>query len=78
MSTPLDGSPRFTAKMRVNRCVDMGWGWELELTPDYAEGRNEEWAHKTPAGMVRLTIKGSMAAEIKVGQPYTVTFEPED
>jgi hypothetical protein len=56
----------------------MGWGWELELTPDYAEGRNEEWAHKTPAGMVRLTIKGSMAAEIKVGQPYTVTFEPED
>jgi hypothetical protein len=33
-----------TAKFKVTRLSEMGWGTEVELTPDYADGRNKEWA----------------------------------
>jgi hypothetical protein len=80
-----------TAKFKVARKVPLGpvfdpesqawsdtppWAWELELTPDYAEGRNKEWAAATPAGMVRLTIKNELAAEqFQPGDAYTIVFE---
>jgi hypothetical protein len=57
----------------------MGWGTEVELTPDYAQGRNAEWATATPAGMIRLTVTNEAAAEqFENGAPYTVTFEREE
>lgn len=65
-----------TAKFKVARKTDMSWAHEVELTPDYAEGRNKEWAEATPAGMIRLTIKNELAAkEFTEGAAYTVTFE---
>lgn len=68
-----------TAKFKVARKTDMGWGHEVELTPDYAQGRNAEWAEATPAGMIRLTIKNELAAEqFREGDAYTVTFEREE
>lgn len=67
-----------TAKFRVARKTDMNWAHEVELVPDYGEGRNKEWAEATPAGMIRLTIKNELAAEqFDVGGTYTVTFESE-
>ncbi len=52
-----------TAKFKVGRISDMGWATEVELTPDYADGRNKEWAAATPAGMIRMTIKNQVAAD---------------
>jgi hypothetical protein len=82
-----------TAKFKVARKVPLGptfdaetkewsgeaWAWEVEMTPDYAEGRNKDWAAATPAGMIRLTIKNELAAEqFQPGDAYTITFEKSD
>ena len=68
-----------TAKFKVNRKSEMEWATEVEMTPDYAQGRNAEWAKATPAGMIRLTITNPPAAEQFVeGKAFTVTFEAEE
>lgn len=82
-----------TAKFKVARKIPVGvtydaetgewsgkpYGFEVELTPDYAEGRNKEWAEATPAGTIRLTIKNELAAQqFEAGAAYTVTFEREE
>lgn len=67
-----------TAKFKVNRVSPMAWATEVEMTPDYAQGRNAEWAAATPAGMIRLTVANDKAAALfEEGAPYTVTFERE-
>lgn len=67
-----------TAKFKVSRRTEMDWATEIELTPDYAQGRNSEWAAATPAGMIRMTIKNELAAErFQQGDSFTVTFEKE-
>lgn len=81
-----------TAKFKVTRITP--WGQfeikdgqiqgdcktaEVELTPDYAQGRNKEWSEATPAGVIRLTISNPVAlARFKSGQAFTVTFEEND
>lgn len=68
-----------TAKFKVARRTEMGWATEIELTPDYAQGRNAEWAEATPAGMIRMTVRNEVAAQqFTDGRPFTVTFEPEE
>lgn len=68
-----------TAKFRVNRVSDMKWATEVELTPDYADGRNKEWAEATPSGMIRLVVKNELAVDqFKPGRAFGVTFEPEE
>jgi hypothetical protein len=68
-----------TAKFKVSRRNDMGWATEVELTPDYADGRNKEWAEATPAGMCRMTIKNELAAkQFRENQPVTLTFSFDD
>ena len=59
-----------SAKFVVSRITDMGWATEVEMTPDYAHGRNKEWAAATPAGMIRMTIKNSVAADQFRAQPH--------
>ncbi len=52
---------------------------EVELTPDYAQGRNAAWSAATPAGVIRLTITNPAAfSQFVVGKAYTVTFEAEE
>lgn len=64
-----------SAKFQVSKRTDMKWATEVELTPDYAQGRNKEWAEATPAGMIRMTIKNELAAvQFKQGQPVDVLF----
>lgn len=56
-----------TARFRVTRLTT--WGprdgeWrnaEVEMTPDYADGRNKEWSEATPSGVCRLTVKREVA-----------------
>jgi hypothetical protein len=68
-----------TAKFKVSRVADMDWAHEIELTPDYAQGRNAEWAEATPAGMIRMTVRNDVAAEqFTQGRAFTVLFEPEE
>lgn len=51
---------------------------EVELTPDYAQGRNAEWAKATPSGVIRMTINNPSALEqFSIGDAFTVTFEKE-
>jgi len=67
-----------TAKFKVSRVNDMEWAHEIELTPDYAQGRNAEWAEATPAGMIRMTVRNDVAAQqFTQGRPFTVIFDPE-
>lgn len=69
-----------SARFRVTRRSEMEWATEIEMTPDYAQGKNAEWAAATPAGMIRLTVKNEAAAEqFKQGSPVAITFEfPEE
>ena len=73
-----------TAKFKVSRCSPMGdpdnpWAHEVEMTPDYSEGKNKEWAEATPAGVVRLTVKNDLAtAQLPVGKAVEIHFIPED
>lgn len=52
---------------------------EVELTPDYAEGRNKEWAEATPSGVIRMTITNPSAlAQFPLNKAFTVLFEAEE
>jgi hypothetical protein len=67
-----------TAKFKVSRLTEASTYTEVELTPDYASGRNAEWAQATPSGVIRLTITNPDAiAYFEQDAPYTVTFERE-
>lgn len=73
------GENLVTAKFKVSRKSEMGWGTEVEFTPDYAQGRNAEWASATPAGMLRLTITNEAAANyFNEGDAVTLTLEKEE
>lgn len=75
--TPLafEGQTRVTPEGVLEGQVTMV---EVELVPDYAQGKNAEWSAATPAGVIRLTITNPAAfAQFVVGQGYTVTFEQE-
>jgi hypothetical protein len=41
---------------------------------DYADGANAEWAKYTPALSLTMTLKGSAAELVEVGDHITVTF----
>lgn len=72
-----------TAKFKVSRVTPMQWGdpdvHEVEFTPDYAEGRNAEWAKFTPSGVIRMTC-GNPAAlqQFQQGKAFTVTFDADE
>jgi hypothetical protein len=51
---------------------------EVEMVPDYAEGRNKDWAYYTPSGVIRMNVNGPALEVMREGQAFTVTFEPED
>lgn len=66
-----------TAKVRLsqmNQSADGQTG--LTFVPDYADGRNKEWALYTPAASFQMTVKASVAEHFTLGGAYTVTFEP--
>jgi hypothetical protein len=57
-----------TARFKVSRVTPMGdekepWAYEVEMTPDYAEGRNKDWSKATPSGVCRMTITNFAAVD---------------
>jgi len=68
-----------TAKVKCTR-------WEagtdgqvlLVFQPDYADGRNKEWAKYTPALSLTMTVKDEAAAHFEHGQAYTLQFVPTE
>lgn len=71
-----------TAKFKVQTITDNA-GYEADevlLVPDYAQGRNKDWAAATPSGTIRMHIGRETPArkQFTTGRAFTVTFEPED
>lgn len=82
-----------TAKFKVTRATRLGavydkatdtydgpgYGTELEMTPDYAGGKNSDWSAATPSGIIRLTITNEAAIDaLPVGASLDVTFTVVD
>jgi hypothetical protein len=67
-----------TAKARCERKTVNGEGdnrtASLSFGPDYADGRNAEWAAATPHLNVQMTVKGAVADLFEQGRPYTLQF----
>ena len=74
-----------TAKFKVSQVNTWTQGKDNDpvaavlLVPDYADGRNSEWAKYTPSGTISMTITNPVAIEqFTQGRQFTVTFEAED
>lgn len=63
-----------TAKVKCNTKKE--WygtpGAAFEFVPDYADGRNKEWASATPTLALNISVKDGEMFE--VGKSYTLTF----
>ena len=77
-----------TARFKVTRVTPQGvtdeefaegkqpYAFEVEMTPDYAGGRNKQWAEATPQGVCRLLITNLAAVEaLPKGSSQHVTFD---
>lgn len=51
---------------------------QLSFAPDYADGRNAEWAAATPSLSLTMTVKAAVAEHFRQGQRLTLAFVPED
>jgi hypothetical protein len=68
-----------TAKTHCQSKVEAGEGdtrtANVTFVPDYADGRNKEWALYTPGLSLSMGLKGAVADRFQVGKAYTLTFE---
>ena len=71
-----------TAKIICQSKTETGEGDDRTATvtfaPDYADGRNAEWARWTPGLSLTIGLRGSVADRFEVGKAYTLTFTEED
>lgn len=67
-----------TAKVKLDRKDEGAGQVSLAFSPDYADGRNAEWAAYTPALSLQMTVKPEVATHFEQGKPYTLTFEPTE
>jgi hypothetical protein len=54
-----------------NRCAQVSFG------PDYAEGRNVQWALATPHLALSMTLNAAASDLFERSASYTLVFEPE-
>lgn len=65
----------FTAKVTCTAKSPAGEGQtRLGFSPDYAEGRNAEWARYTPTLSLSMTVLDSVAERVAMGQAVTLLF----
>lgn len=50
----------------------------LTFVPDYADGRNKEWAQYTPNLNLTMGVKNSVGELFEFGEHYTLTFEKSE
>lgn len=50
----------------------------VTFAPDYADGRNAEWAAATPSLSLTMTVKADVAEHFPQGKRLTLAFVPED
>jgi hypothetical protein len=50
----------------------------VSFQPDYADGRNKEWAMATPTLSFQMTLNGSKADLVELGQAYTLQLVKND
>lgn len=72
-----------TAKIKCSSKAESGEGDDrravVGFQPDYADGRNKEWASATPHLSLSMILKGSVADLFAVDRAYTLQFiENED
>ena len=71
-----------TAKVTCQSKTESGEGEERQahvtFVPDYADGRNKEWALFTPSLSLSMSLKGVVADQFEPLKSYTLTFEPSD
>lgn len=58
--------------------LDAGDGYALAFYADYADGRNKEWAVRTPTLSMTMTVTNEAADLFEAGKAYTLTFTPEE
>jgi hypothetical protein len=71
-----------SAKFKVSEIVG-GAGYQssrVRLVPDYAQGRNKDWAAATPSGVIEMYVGNETAAlkQFVLGQAFTVLFEANE
>lgn len=62
---------KFVTGEGENRSANVSFG------PDYAEGRNAQWAKATPTLSLSMTVNASAVDLFEPSQCYTLVFEPE-
>lgn len=72
-----------TAKVRCSTKNESGEGddryADVSFTPDYADGRNKEWAVATPGLSLHMRLNGRAADLFEQGKAYELQFvESED
>jgi len=71
-----------TAKIQCQTKQESGEGDARQVTvtfvPDYADGRNKEWALYTPGLSLTMGLRGPVADRFEVGSRYTLTFAESD
>lgn len=71
-------STAFTAKVTLASKTDFGNMVGLSFLPDYAEGRNAEWAEATPSMTLSMTVKRTLADQLDEGAALTLTFTVDE
>ena len=52
-------------------------GAVVHFSPDYGDGRNQEWAQATPSLSLTMTLNGAAADLFEQSKPYTLQFVEE-
>lgn len=75
-------SPMFTAKIRCTGKTPNAGSTPPTTTvtygPDYGEGKNAEWAARTPTINVSMAMLDEVAARVEVGDEITLTFSKQN
>jgi hypothetical protein len=73
-----------TARFVVSRITPLGnpdqpWAQEVEMTPDYSQGKNEDWKAASPSGVFRISIdpeKTQALDQLTLGQSLEIQLIP--
>jgi len=71
----------FTAKVRCTRSTPNQYvegTTDLVFNASYEDGKNAEWAAKTPTLSLQMQVVDSVAQQVAVGDEITLTFAKDE